>query len=201
MKREGRQHGVVRSYAILPTPLSQRRYVKTVDSATVAGVFTKVLRKPTNQSKFTGKCAGKTRCLGCHLHPACKSKDKAKGTMKFRSIGSDPGLIACGTSATGVLAYLASEGSYDDDDDDDDDDGDEYENAIDDYEYSYDYDDNTNCNVEIGIGLASIVTEEHIVVEEDEDDFMSYCDVGLCLGDTDADEHEDDGWYMVGQIQ
>ncbi|KAI3748114.1 hypothetical protein L6452_10994 [Arctium lappa] len=194
MKREGRQHGVVRSYAILPTPLSQRRYAKMVDSATVAGVFTKVPRKPTNQSKFTGKCSGKTGCLGCHLHPACKSRDKAKGSMKFRSIGSDTGFVACGTSATGVLAYLASEGSYDDD---------EYENAIDAYEYSYDRDDSTNCKVEFGIGLASIVAEEDIGVEEDEDedDCMSYCDVGLSLGDLDSDEDEDDGWCMVGDIQ
>ncbi|KAI3799232.1 hypothetical protein L1987_34523 [Smallanthus sonchifolius] len=102
MKREGRQHGVVRSYPILPTPLSrQRRYVKTEDSASVAGLFTKVSRKPTNQSKFTGKC-GKARCLGCHIHPVCKSKEKAKGTMKLRSIG-----CPAGTSAIDALAHIA----------------------------------------------------------------------------------------------
>ncbi|KAI3520718.1 hypothetical protein L1887_10168 [Cichorium endivia] len=188
MKREGRQHGVVRSYIILPTTLSQRRYVKTVDSASVAGLFTKVSRKPTNQSKFTGKC-DKARCIGCHIHPATKSKDKAKGTMKFRSIGSDPGLI--GTSATGVLAYLASEASYDD--------GDElYDGAIDDYDN--DYHEDTNYTVDIGIGLASIITEERIG-GEDKDDSLSYCDVGLCWGEGDADEHGDDGWYLVGHMQ
>nr|XP_043633838.1 uncharacterized protein LOC122605034 [Erigeron canadensis] len=114
MKREGRQHGVVRSYPTLPPdPLSpydqqSRRHVKTIDSALVKGVFTKVSRKPTNQSKFTGKC-GKAQCLGCHIHPATKSKDKTKGTMKMRSIGSDHGQIGypVGTSATGVLADLA----------------------------------------------------------------------------------------------
>ncbi|CAH1437744.1 unnamed protein product [Lactuca virosa] len=191
MKREGRQHGVVRSYMILPTTLSQRKYVKTVDSASVAGMFTKVSRKPTNQSKFTGKC-GKARCVGCHIHPATKSKDKAKGTMKLRSIGSDPGLIGyptC-TSATGVLADLASDACYDD--------GDEYDGAIEDCDY--DYHEDTNCNVEIGIGLASIVTEEQIG-GEDKDDCMSYCDVGLCWGEGDADENRDDGWYLVGDIQ
>ncbi|KAI3520717.1 hypothetical protein L1887_10167 [Cichorium endivia] len=191
MKREGRQHGFVRSYMTFLTPLSQQRYVKTVDSASVAGLFTKVSRKPTNQSKFTGKC-GKARCLGCHIHPATKSKDKAKGTMKLRSIGSDHGPIGypAGTSATSALAYLASEASYDD--------GDEYDGAIDDCDY--DYYENTNCNVEIGIGLASIETEEQIG-GECEDDFTSFCDVGLCWGEGDADEYGDDGWYLVGHIQ
>ncbi|KAK1410065.1 hypothetical protein QVD17_36598 [Tagetes erecta] len=109
MKREGRQHGVVRSYPILPTPLSrQRRYVKTVDSSSVAaGTFTKVSTRPTNHSKFTGKC-GTARCLGCHMHPVCKSKNKAKGTMKLRS-------ISAGTSAIEALAYLANDENYDDD--------------------------------------------------------------------------------------
>ncbi|KAM0022703.1 hypothetical protein Hdeb2414_s0023g00632061 [Helianthus debilis subsp. tardiflorus] len=118
MKREGRQHGVVRSYPILPTPLSrQRRYTKTVDSASVTGLFTKVSSKPTNQSKFTGKC-GTSRCLSCHIHPVCKSKDKAKGTMKLRSSVSHRELISCpaGTSAIEALAYLARHESYDDDD-------------------------------------------------------------------------------------
>ncbi|KAF5770030.1 hypothetical protein HanRHA438_Chr14g0665781 [Helianthus annuus] len=121
MKREGRQHGVVRSYPILPTPLSrQRRYIKTVDSASVTGLFTKVSSKPTNQSKFTGKCAT-ARCLGCHIHPVCKSKDKAKGTMKLRSSVSNRELISCsdGTSAIDALAYLVSRESYDDDTADD----------------------------------------------------------------------------------
>ncbi|KAM0022756.1 hypothetical protein Hdeb2414_s0023g00632081 [Helianthus debilis subsp. tardiflorus] len=117
MKREGRQHGVVRSYPILPTSFSrQRRYVKTVDSTSVAGVFAKVSRKPTNQSKFTGKC-GNARCFGCHIHPVCKSRDKAKGTRKLRSIGSDHReLIGCpaGTSAIDAITYLASHENYDD---------------------------------------------------------------------------------------
>ncbi|KAI3799230.1 hypothetical protein L1987_34520 [Smallanthus sonchifolius] len=153
MKREGRQHGVVRSYPILPTPLSrQRRYVKTVDSASVAGLFTKVSKKPTNQSKFTGKC-GKARCLGCHIHPVCKSKEKAKGTMKLRSIGSDRGLIGCpaGTSAIDALAHLARYESYDD-------------GTID------DYDDDTNYSVEYGIEAASINVTEEVIEVEDEDD-------------------------------
>ncbi|KAL8193553.1 hypothetical protein R6Q57_026688 [Mikania cordata] len=125
MKREGRQHGVVRSHPILPTLLSrQRRYAKTVDSSSVAGgLFTKVSTKPTNHSKFTGKC-GTPRCLGCHIHPVCKSKHKAKATMRLRS---DHGLIDClsGTSSIDALAYIASVETYEDDAVDDyNDDGD-----------------------------------------------------------------------------
>ncbi|XP_076933743.1 uncharacterized protein LOC143599745 [Bidens hawaiensis] len=150
MKREGRQHGVVRSFPILPTPLSrQRRYVKTVDSASVAGLFTKVSTKPTNHSKFTGKC-GTARCLGCHVHPVCKSKDKAKGTMKLRSVGShDHEMIGCptGTSAIDALAYLAS----------DKDEG---------YDYDYDHGDD---NVEFGSLVEPIVREEQIRVEDEDE--------------------------------
>ncbi|GJS58607.1 hypothetical protein Tco_0653391 [Tanacetum coccineum] len=182
MKREGRQHGVVRTYPILPSPLSQKRNLRnTVDSAVVTGLFTKVSKKPTNKSKFTGKC-GTARCNECHIHPATKAKDKAKGTMKLRSIeGSDPEMTSCcaGASATRALAYLAGERSYDDHDFD--------------YDYDYDYD----CNVEYGIGLASIVTQEIITGEgENEDESTGYLDVGLCWGE--GDEFRDDGWYLVG---
>ncbi|PPS10119.1 hypothetical protein GOBAR_AA10516 [Gossypium barbadense] len=87
MKREGRQHGMVRTYRVLPSPWNPRpepRFVQQVNSPTTAGLFTKVPVEPTNHSKFTGRC-GRPRCLGCHMHPAFKSKDKAKGTHKFRS--------------------------------------------------------------------------------------------------------------------
>lgn len=141
MKREGRQHGVVRTYAILPDPFYQpRRHVQTVDSASVTGLFTKVSRKPTNQSKFTGKC-GKSGCNGCHVHPASKSKDKTKGTMKLRSIGSDHDVndySAAGISATSALAF---DPNYEDIDVYDD-------GAINDYDYDYDdYDYGYETNV------------------------------------------------------
>ncbi|XP_076944478.1 uncharacterized protein LOC143615157 [Bidens hawaiensis] len=118
MKREGRQHGVVPSYPIRPTPLShQRRHVKTVDSASLSGLFTKVSKKPTNQSKYTGKC-GAARCLGSSIHSVYKSKDKAKGTVKLKSVGSHDrqSIIGCptGTSAIDALAYLARDEGYED---------------------------------------------------------------------------------------
>ncbi|PON44052.1 hypothetical protein PanWU01x14_269880 [Parasponia andersonii] len=87
MKREGRQNGMVRTYQILPSPLNPRpetRFVNRFDSPATAGLFTRVPSKPTNHSKFTGKC-GQPRCNGCHLHPACKAKDKTKGTRKLKS--------------------------------------------------------------------------------------------------------------------
>ncbi|QCE10865.1 uncharacterized protein LOC114185936 [Vigna unguiculata] len=86
MKREGRQHGMVRSYRILPSSLNPRpdtRIVTRFDSLPTAGLFVKVSSKPTNHSKFTGKC-GTPRCTGCHLHPACKSKGKTKGSQKHK---------------------------------------------------------------------------------------------------------------------
>ncbi|XP_071705627.1 uncharacterized protein [Rutidosis leptorrhynchoides] len=188
MMREGRQHGVVRSYAIIPD--SQKRYVKTVDSACVSGLFTKVSRKPTNQSKFTGKC-GKAQCLGCHIHPVTKSKDKTKGTMKSRSIGSDHGRISCcppGTSAELALAYLDRDLSYDDDDE-----------KSDEYGYGNDDDDDTSCYVEGGIEVASFMVPNKDIEIEDKDECMSYWDVGLCWGEGGEDEFGDyDEWYLVG---
>ncbi|KAK1404337.1 Histone-lysine N-methyltransferase trithorax-like protein [Heracleum sosnowskyi] len=87
MKREGRQHGMVRSYCPIPSPLNPnppRRLINKFDTPTTAGLFVKVAAKPTNHSKFTGRC-GKPKCCDCHDQPVCKSKDKAKGSQKLKS--------------------------------------------------------------------------------------------------------------------
>ncbi|KAL1819464.1 hypothetical protein ACET3Z_014333 [Daucus carota] len=87
MKREGRQHGMVRSFCSIPSPLNpnpRRRVINKLDTPPTAGLFTKVTSKPTNHSKFTGRC-GKPKCSDCHMQPACKSKDKAKGSQKLKS--------------------------------------------------------------------------------------------------------------------
>ncbi|KAK8534092.1 hypothetical protein V6N13_028225 [Hibiscus sabdariffa] len=135
MRREGRQHGMVRAYRILPSPWNPRsepRYVQQFDSPPTAGLFTKVSTKPTNHSKFTGKC-GRPRCVGCHMHPACKSKDKTKGSHKLRSsemvsssrliswrvVDGKLGFNDYGFSASRILDHLSND--YDDDHDDDDD--------------------------------------------------------------------------------
>ncbi|XVF60133.1 hypothetical protein PTKIN_Ptkin08bG0019400 [Pterospermum kingtungense] len=123
MKREGRQHGMVRTYKILPSPWNPRpetRFVQRFDTPPTAGFFTKVSGKPTNHSKFTGRC-GMSRCQGCHMHPACKSKDRTKGTQKLSDRVINPGLITwrvvdgrhglknSGFSATRILDDLSSD--------------------------------------------------------------------------------------------
>lgn len=87
MKREGRQHGMVRTRMVLPPPWNSRPKSKVVNELTsppTAGRYAKVPTKPTNHPKFTGKC-GTPRCMECHTRPACKSRDKAKGTHKLKS--------------------------------------------------------------------------------------------------------------------
>lgn len=72
---------------ILPLPLNPRpnaRVVNPVESQPTSGLYTKVSSKPTNHSKFTGKC-GKQRCPDCRSHPVYKSMSKAKGAQKLKS--------------------------------------------------------------------------------------------------------------------
>ncbi|PWA81884.1 hypothetical protein CTI12_AA182370 [Artemisia annua] len=127
MKKEGRQHSVVRSYPIHSAPLSQQRKAINVDPASGS----KVSRKPTNQPKFNGKY-GTPRYAGYRIYTASKSNDKAKGTMKSMSIAYDHKMIECpiGASTADALAYLASYISYCD--------GDEYEGRNDKYQGDYD---------------------------------------------------------------
>lgn len=116
---------MVRTYRVIPSPRNptpNTRFVNQFDSPPTAGLFSKVPSKPTNHSKFTGKC-GKPRCVECHLHPACKSKDKTKGTKKLNSrdlvsnyksitwwvADSPPGLNSSGFSATEILDHLCSD--------------------------------------------------------------------------------------------
>ncbi|KAJ4748315.1 Hop-interacting protein THI031 [Rhynchospora pubera] len=98
MRREGRQHGYVRTHVILSEPGAEEapedrpvRIMKSKRSGmTVAGVFAKVSRKPTNHSIFTGKCST-PNCVSCRDVPASKAKSKAKGMRKFK-FGDDEGL-------------------------------------------------------------------------------------------------------------
>ncbi|GLT43413.1 hypothetical protein SLA2020_173630 [Shorea laevis] len=148
MKREGRQHGMVRTYYFAPPPLNLRREVnrsrRKIDSPETARLFTKVSPKPANHSKFTGKC-GKARCGGGHTHPVCKSKDKTKGNHKHRStemranyqvMDGQPGLNFSGLSVSAVLEHLASKHHNHDEDDEVDDN---------DHDDGYDYDFNMSC--------------------------------------------------------
>ncbi|KAF8378166.1 hypothetical protein HHK36_029503 [Tetracentron sinense] len=154
-------------------PRSNSRSINQVDSPPAAGIFVKVSSKPTNHSKFTGKC-GTARCLGCHTHPASKSKEKAKGTHKPRSCPVDKGqgLNYDGKSASGLLGHLDNDewdGEVEDDDDDDD----------------------WPC---IGYGSAA---ESGCPKEEDKTGSgrsSSFSDLGLVWDQVE----EDEGWFLVG---
>ncbi|XP_020106392.1 uncharacterized protein LOC109722692 [Ananas comosus] len=82
MRREGRQHGTVRTHILDPS-LATRRIQSKSNGANrlagppVAGVFAKVQSKPTNHSKFTGRCHD-AMCMSCRDQPVPKSKGKAK---------------------------------------------------------------------------------------------------------------------------
>ncbi|CAH2047935.1 unnamed protein product [Thlaspi arvense] len=81
MKWEGRQHGVVRTWMTHPSLCSPRptnHFVNRLDSIPGFGEFVKVPSKPTNHSKFTGKC-DRSKCINCHVSPATRSADKSKG--------------------------------------------------------------------------------------------------------------------------
>ncbi|KAI4375359.1 hypothetical protein MLD38_013241 [Melastoma candidum] len=126
---------MVRTYWVLPSSrntLPKGRIFNEVDAPATAGLLTKVPSKPTNHSKFTGKC-GRPRCVGCHMHPACKSKDKTKGNNKIKSfdtlghrmvtwrvVNDQLGLSQLGNSASGLLDQLVDYRSEDDDDCDED---------------------------------------------------------------------------------
>ncbi|EEF35425.1 uncharacterized protein LOC8260322 [Ricinus communis] len=180
MKREGRQHGMVRTCRILPSPWNPRpdsRFINRFDSPPTAGLFTKVLPRPTNHSKFTGKC-GKPRCNGCHMHPSCKSKDKTKGTQKLKShdvlsnyrlmswrvVDGKPGLNFSGFSASRILDHMDDDERYVDDDD---------------------YEETIAANVDDG-------DDDDI----DDGDDTSYCDVGFLLDQVEGDED----WCLVAEL-
>ncbi|PHU27800.1 hypothetical protein BC332_06132 [Capsicum chinense] len=196
MRREGRQHGMVRTFPVLPSPWNPKpepRYIKKSDSPPTAGLFTKVPSKPNNHSKFTGKC-GRPRCTSCHIHPAGKSKDKTKGTYKlkgrddvvslvtWRVVDAKPGLNFSGFSATGILDHLDN---YD-------------EHGI-----YYDVFDEGNGDEDLVVDpdcspMNSVEIEEIGDGDGDDDDEekMSFCEVGFVWENV-----EDDGdWCVVEGI-
>ncbi|KAL1564272.1 hypothetical protein AAHA92_06638 [Salvia divinorum] len=77
MKREGRQHGIVKTYPVI---WSSRPRLRDPNRLNSACLFAKVPTNPTNHSKFTGKC-GRSMCRECHSNPA----SKAKGAQRLRS--------------------------------------------------------------------------------------------------------------------
>uniref|UniRef100_A0A2N9F7S7 Uncharacterized protein n=1 Tax=Fagus sylvatica TaxID=28930 RepID=A0A2N9F7S7_FAGSY len=206
MKREGRQHGMVRTYRILPSPINPRpetRVINKFNLPLTAGLFTKVPSKPTNHSKFTGKC-GTSECTGCHIHPACKSKNKTKGTHKLKShdvvsnsrliswrvMDRQPGLNLSGSSATDILAQLYSDHINNDDDEEEEE---EVYSAINEYDHVYcGYGSPNKGDNETGIEIKEDDDEKI----DGDDDKMSFCDVGFVLDQVEGDE----GWCLVEEM-
>ncbi|KAF8097823.1 hypothetical protein N665_0280s0025 [Sinapis alba] len=84
MKREGRQHGFVRTGMIHPSgfnPKPSNQFLNRLDSPRD---FTKVSSKPTNHSKSTGK-RERSKYSNCHVSPAIKPAAKSKGRQKLES--------------------------------------------------------------------------------------------------------------------
>ncbi|KAK3410273.1 hypothetical protein EUGRSUZ_J02274 [Eucalyptus grandis] len=203
MKREGRQHGMVRSYRILPAPWNPRpnsRLVNRFDSPPAAGLFMKAPSRPTNHSKFTGKCT-RPRCADCHLHPACKFKDKTKGNNKNKSfdVVSSPRLISwrvvdgrsclnySGISATGLANHLAH--AHEDYDDDECETGSDHERET----HVHDNGDHFISPAADGSKYENpeVIDNDG---EEDNDDKTSFYEVGFELNQV------EDGWCMVREI-
>ncbi|XP_060193917.1 uncharacterized protein LOC132623202 [Lycium barbarum] len=188
MKREGRQHGTVRTYPILPSPWNPKpevRYINKSNSPPTAGLFTKVSTKPSNHSKFTGKC-GRPRCTSCHIHPAGKSKDKTKGTQKLKTRGdvvslvtwrvvdARPGLNFSGFSTTGLLDHLDNS----------------------DYSYYMDHDDDHGIYYDAPDEIEEIDDCEDNGVDDDEEEKMSFIEVGFVWENVE----EDGDWCVVEGI-
>ncbi|KZV15160.1 hypothetical protein F511_30246 [Dorcoceras hygrometricum] len=185
MKREGRQHGMVRAYEMLSSPgdsRPRRRMINEVTSPPTAGLFTRVPTKPTNHSKYTGKC-GRPRCRGCHSHPVCKSMDKVKGARKIRSTLEGPqGLKFYGFSACGVLSYLdLVDREYDDDHTDQQ----QEEDVV------------LRASSSLALEIEEIADGVDVVVSDDDDDgILGFCEVGLVCEQMDGD----DSWCLIDEI-
>ncbi|CAJ1780653.1 unnamed protein product [Sphenostylis stenocarpa] len=149
---------MVRSYPILPDPFNPRpntRIVTRFDSPPTAGLFVKVSSKPSNHSKFTGKC-GTPRCTGCHFHPPCKSKGKTKGSQKHKHsrVVDQPDSSFFGLSATQTLDHISND--YTD-----------HEGSEDDCDW--DEKDDNKCTSEMGVSFQMDQVQE---IKEDEDWFL-----------------------------
>jgi hypothetical protein len=218
MRREGRQHGLVQTCPIVLSPWNpssgDSRRINKLDSPPTAGLFTKVSQKPTNHSKYTGKC-GRPRCVSCHFQPVGKAKEKSKGTQKLRSsdvvtnyrlvtwrvVDSRPGLKLSGFSASGILDQLASDYiAYDDqiEDDDEDDTYEEYNYSLADIDWSADSEPAIASRIVEIVEVDGSDGDHNAENEEDDDDTMSFCDVGVVLKQV---EEGDDGWCLVEDLQ
>ncbi|KAL5562730.1 hypothetical protein UlMin_032477 [Ulmus minor] len=121
MKWEGRTN------RILPSQLNPRpktRFVNRFDSPTAAGSFTRLSSKPTNHSKFTGKCG----------QPRSKAKNKTKGAQKLKSLEVNSSCKLNSLSGFSVKRVLDKLSSYYVNENDDDETGEYCADGDEDYE-------------------------------------------------------------------
>ncbi|XP_044503977.1 uncharacterized protein LOC123224397 [Mangifera indica] len=217
MKREGRQHGMVRTCGVLPSPWNPRphaRILNKLDAPPTSGIFTKVSTKPTNHSKGGKSCKKPcgTPCTECYhddSYPVCYSYDyrcryrgKNKGTQKL--ISRD--LVSVSNYKS--LTWKAVEGRP----------GGNYSgfsatgilNVLDN-QYAYDEEEENDDNVDDVTNdydaKRGDVLMEHFWpqtgrdgvldgdVNEEEVTIVSFIDVGMMFQLVEGDE----GWYMVGE--
>ncbi|CAH8386127.1 unnamed protein product [Eruca vesicaria subsp. sativa] len=196
MKREGKQHGMVKTLLILP-PLPntkpKSRWIPMTYNPT-SGSFAKVPSKPTNHSRSTGKCWSAT-CPECHSHPLSKSRVKSKGCSKMRASdvtynmltwqvppgGTRPCLKLSGFSATGILNLMSDDDDY-----------------ADDHDYQSD-DEKEGDVVEEVVNIQSDDGEKREDGSHDDDGRLSFCDVGLMMIDH-VEEFDEEGWCLVEEI-
>ncbi|KAL2944854.1 Holliday junction ATP-dependent DNA helicase RuvA [Bienertia sinuspersici] len=181
----------------------RRRIINKIDSLPIAGIFTKIPNKPTNHSKFTGKC-GKVNISDCHLHPVSKSKLKSKGAQKLKTFDSaavNHQLNALqiddfrnfGYSASRVLhdleadyhCYFNHHDDYDDVHDDHDGEHEEGESVVETMINDDDDDKDDKDDVIIHVG----------VTDDGDDGYMGFYDVAYLVNSVDVDE---EGWLIIG---
>ncbi|KAF3793693.1 hypothetical protein EJ110_NYTH03492 [Nymphaea thermarum] len=201
MRREGRQHGLVRSVI---TSSTRNRVVNRFDSLPTAGIFQKVPCKPTNHSKFTGPMS----YAGYRALPATKSRGKAKGNHKLKcnDVSMNQKLIAwrvmdkqrqsnyIGLSATEILDGLLR------------DDPNEYD------EYHLEEEEGDEFNDEIALNdgeieAPNVVDVDHAVAGgsgelfdvhdygDDDDDY----DLVFYNVEIDYENEGEEGWYLVDE--
>ncbi|OAY86024.1 hypothetical protein ACMD2_09192 [Ananas comosus] len=208
MKREGWQHGMVRF-----NPKSVKHLESepaAAAAAAAAGFRSRLLPKPTNNSKFTGKCR-KARCKSCHCHPVSKSRDKAKGAYKLKScdVALNHRLVSWrlvdegrparqyfrGISATALLGSLSSNSWHEEEEEEEEEfaagSSYEHEGGF----YGQEYGSEENAVLEFVDKIVESSDDKEQEEEEEEEDDMGFFMVGIGWEFSDGED-----WLVVEEI-
>ncbi|KAK8923522.1 hypothetical protein KSP39_PZI019298 [Platanthera zijinensis] len=180
MKREGWQHGAQKTR-------SPSLHL-TEHSNTGGGINSKDQSRPGGRSKLTGKNREG------HSLPASKSRNKAKGAHKLRScnVVLNHKLVSwrvvdeghwpefAGASASNVLIQLS--GMW-------------WNDEVDPNDMVEELGDQFSKSVGFGAGSGDGAGEEDTKEEDDNDDYMNFCEVGFAI-----EYVEGEDWCMVDEI-